>query len=33
VAKIATTVGFQKGDNVLETLKKESIFSNIMQEY
>lgn len=32
VAKIATTVGFQKGDDVLETLKKGSIFSNIIQE-
>lgn len=32
VAKIATTVGFQKGDDVLETLKKGSIFSDIMQE-
>ena len=33
VAKIATTVGFQKGDDVLETLKKGSIFSDIMQEH
>jgi hypothetical protein len=31
-AKIATAVGFQKGDDVLETLKKGSIFSDIMQE-
>jgi hypothetical protein len=33
VAKIATAVGFQKGDNVLETLKNGSIFSEIMQEH
>lgn len=33
VAKIATTMGFQKGDDVLETLKKGSIFSNTMQEH
>jgi hypothetical protein len=33
VAKIATTVGFQKGDDVLETLKNGSIFSDIMQEH
>jgi triacylglycerol esterase/lipase EstA (alpha/beta hydrolase family) len=32
VAKIATAVGFQKGDDVLETLKNGSIFSEIMQE-
>jgi len=32
VIKIATTVGFQKGDDVLETLKSGSIFSEIMQE-
>ncbi len=30
VAKIATAVGFQKGDDVLETLKNGSIFSDIM---
>jgi hypothetical protein len=33
VAKIATAVGFQKGDDVLETLKSGSIFSDIMQEH
>jgi triacylglycerol esterase/lipase EstA (alpha/beta hydrolase family) len=33
VAKIATAVGFQKGDNVLETLKNGSIFSEIIQEH
>jgi len=33
VAKIATSVGFQKGDDVLETLKNGSIFSEIMQEH
>jgi hypothetical protein len=32
-AKIATTVGFQKGDDVLETLKKGSIFSDITEEH
>jgi hypothetical protein len=32
-AKIATTVGFQKGDDVVETLKDGSIFSDIMQEH
>ncbi|KAJ8133016.1 hypothetical protein O1611_g607 [Lasiodiplodia mahajangana] len=31
-AKVATSAGFQKGDDVLETLKKGSIFSEIMQE-
>lgn len=31
-AKIATSAGFQKGDNVLKTLKAGSIFSDIMQE-
>jgi len=31
-AKIATAAGFQKGDNVLETLDKGSIFSDIMRE-
>lgn len=30
--KIATTMGFQKGDDVIETLKDGSIFSDIMQE-
>jgi hypothetical protein len=30
-AKIATAVGFQKGDDVVETLKDGSIFSDIMQ--
>jgi hypothetical protein len=33
VAKIATAVGFQKGDDVLETLKSGSIFSDIMQQH
>ncbi|KAI1126749.1 TPR-like protein [Nemania abortiva] len=32
VAKVARAAGFQKGDDVLETLKKGSIFSDIMQE-
>jgi hypothetical protein len=32
-AKIATAVGFQKGDGVVETLKDGSIFSDIMQEH
>jgi pimeloyl-ACP methyl ester carboxylesterase len=31
-AKIATALGFQKGDDVLERLKDGSIFSDIMQE-
>ncbi|KAH8746437.1 hypothetical protein BGZ57DRAFT_862243 [Hyaloscypha finlandica] len=30
VAKIAMAIGFQKGDDVLETLKNGSIFSEIM---
>jgi hypothetical protein len=33
VTKIATTMGFQEGDDVLETLKSGSIFSEIMQEH
>jgi hypothetical protein len=33
VAKIATAVRFQKGDDVLETLKNGSILSEIMQEH
>jgi triacylglycerol esterase/lipase EstA (alpha/beta hydrolase family) len=33
VAKIATAIGFQKGDDVLETLKKGSIFSDTMLEH
>ncbi len=33
VAKIATTMGFQKTDDVLETLKSGSIFSEIIQEH
>jgi triacylglycerol esterase/lipase EstA (alpha/beta hydrolase family) len=33
VAKIATALGFQKGDDVLETLKSGSIFSEIMQQH
>ncbi len=33
VVKIATAVGFQKGDDVVETLKDESIFSVIMQDH
>ena len=32
-AKIATSVGFQKGDDVIETLKEGSIFSDIMHEH
>ena len=32
-AKIATTMGFQQGDDVLETLKRGSVFSDIMQEH
>lgn len=30
---IATAAGFQKGDNVIETLKKGSIFQDIMEEH
>lgn len=33
VAKIATAMGFQKGDDVLETLKSGSTFSAIMEEH
>jgi hypothetical protein len=33
VTKIATAIGFQKGDDVLETLKSGSIFSEIMHEH
>jgi triacylglycerol esterase/lipase EstA (alpha/beta hydrolase family) len=33
VTKITTAVGFQKGDDVLETLKNRSIFLEIMQEH
>ncbi|KAI0102805.1 TPR-like protein [Nemania sp. FL0031] len=32
-AKIAIAAGFQKGDDVLETLKRGSIFSGIIQEH
>ncbi len=32
-AKIATATGFQKGDDVLETLKEGGIFSDIMDEH
>jgi hypothetical protein len=32
-AKVAIAAGFQKGDDVLETLKNGSIFSDIMQEH
>jgi hypothetical protein len=32
-AKIATGLGFQKGDDVLETLKEGSIFTDILQEH
>jgi hypothetical protein len=32
-AKIATAVGFQKGDDVLETVTNGSIFSDIMKEH
>ena len=31
-AKIAIATGFQKGDDILETLKEGSIFSDIMKE-
>ncbi|KAK1625430.1 hypothetical protein BDP81DRAFT_327823, partial [Colletotrichum phormii] len=31
--KIATATGFQKGDDMLETLKQGSIFSDIMNEH
>lgn len=31
--KIAMAMGFQKGDNVLETLKSGSIFSDLMHEH
>jgi hypothetical protein len=33
VDKIATSVGFQKDDDMIETLKEGSIFSDIMQEH
>ena len=33
VAEIAIAMGFQKGDDVVETLKDGSIFSDIMQEH
>jgi len=33
VAKIAIDLGFQKGDDILETLKDGNIFSDIMQEH
>jgi len=33
VTKITMAVEFQKGDNILETLKSGNIFSDIMQEY
>ncbi|CAM1505036.1 Fc.00g106730.m01.CDS01 [Cosmosporella sp. VM-42] len=32
-AKIAISLGFQKGDDILDTLDKEGIFSDIMQEH
>lgn len=32
-SKIATAVGFQQGDDILEMLKDGSIFSDIMQEH
>lgn len=32
-AKVATGMGFQKGDDVLETLKDGSIFTDILQEH
>jgi len=32
-SKIATTAGFQKGDDVLEVLKSGSMFSDIMNEH
>lgn len=31
-AKIASTAGFQKGDNIIEILKDGSIFSEILRE-
>jgi hypothetical protein len=31
--KIAIAVGFQKGDDMVETLKDGSMFSDIMQEH
>src|SRR5436190_24077591 len=33
VAKIAINLGFQNGDNVLETLKAGNIFTDIMHEH
>ncbi len=33
LAKIAIDLGFQKGDDVLETLKVGNIFQDIMQEH
>jgi hypothetical protein len=33
VDKIATSVGFQKDDDMIETLKEGSIFSDIMQQH
>ncbi|KAK7421105.1 hypothetical protein QQZ08_010109 [Neonectria magnoliae] len=32
-AKIALSLGFQKGDNILDTLDKGSMFSDLMQEH
>ena len=32
-SKIATTAGFQKGDDIMEVLKSGSMFSDIMQEH
>jgi len=32
VTKVATTLGFQKGDDILETLKSGSVFSGMMRE-
>lgn len=32
-AKIALNLGFQKGDNILETLKDGSMFSDLMHEH
>jgi hypothetical protein len=33
VAKIATELGFQKGDDTLKTLKDGNIFTDILQEH
>ena len=33
VAKITASIGFREGDDVLKTLKKGSIFLDMIQEY